>query len=87
MSDGTVSRFLYIGASAHKTTNSVPYELLSVQPNMVHVLIVIRTLAEYKPMFVFGQYENELETPNIGKFFINIIFQICSFQFFSIDSR
>jgi hypothetical protein len=66
MSDGTVSRFIYVGASAHKIVSNVPGEILSVQPNMIHILIVIRILAEYKPVFVYGQYENESELSTTG---------------------
>ncbi|CAF4574724.1 unnamed protein product [Rotaria socialis] len=63
MSDGTVSRFIYIATSAHKPVDP-PGEILSPQPNMVHILIIIRLLGEYKPIFVFGDYEKEPEVPN-----------------------
>ncbi|CAF2764223.1 unnamed protein product [Rotaria sp. Silwood2] len=66
MSDGTVSRYIYIGASAHKTMNNTPTGVLSVQPNIVHILIVIRLLAEYKPIFVFTQHEEENKIPTTG---------------------
>lgn len=80
MSDGTVSRFMYIGVSAHKSITEAPTEVLSFQPNMIHVLMVIRLIAEYKPIFVFGQYENECEVLKTG--FNNIfvfLFDIFSF--------
>ncbi|CAF1451835.1 unnamed protein product [Adineta steineri] len=63
MSDGAVSRFLYITASAHKPVSGPPSKILSIQPNMVHILIVMRLIGEYKPILVFGQYKNESEVP------------------------
>ena len=66
MSDGTVSRFIYIGVSAQKSVTEAPSEVLSFQPNMVRILMIIRVLAEYKPIFVFGQYKNEFEVSNTG---------------------
>ncbi|CAF1372439.1 unnamed protein product [Rotaria sordida] len=64
MSDGTTSRFLYISASAHKPVSNLSGEILSLQPNMVHILIIIRLIGEYKPIFIFGQYAKEFEVPN-----------------------
>ncbi|CAF1454186.1 unnamed protein product [Adineta steineri] len=61
MSDGAVSRFLYITSSAHKPVSGPPSKILSIQPNMVHILIVMRLIGEYKPILVFGQYKNESE--------------------------
>ena len=66
MSDGTVSRFIFVCSSVHKAVGSVPGEILSVQPNMIHILIVIRILAEHKPIFVYGQYESECDTLSKG---------------------
>ncbi|CAF1480285.1 unnamed protein product [Adineta steineri] len=63
MSDGAVSRFLYITSSAHKPVSGPPSNILSIQPNMVHILIIMRLISEYKPILVFGQYKNESEVP------------------------
>ncbi|CAF0827375.1 unnamed protein product [Adineta steineri] len=63
-SDGTISRYLFITTSGHKIANNIPTEILSVQPNIVHVLIVLRLLAQYKPIFVFGEHESP---PNLAK--------------------
>ena len=68
MSDGTISRYLFVTTSAHKTSNNIPSEILSVQPNIVHILIVARLLAQYKPIFVFGEYQSEDDLPTLGKF-------------------
>lgn len=66
MSDGTISRYLFVTASAHKTCNNIPTQILSVQPNIVHILIVARLLALHKPIFVFGEHESENETDISG---------------------
>ena len=66
MTDGTVSRFMYVCTSAHKCAINTPTEILSVQPNIVHVLIAIRVLAEYDPIFVFAQHEQDCETSTTG---------------------
>ncbi|CAF1278145.1 unnamed protein product [Didymodactylos carnosus] len=66
MSDGTISRYMYVGASAHKASNVMPMEILSVQPNIVHILIVARLLAQYKPIFVFAQHPEEDAVPTSG---------------------
>ncbi|CAF1433477.1 unnamed protein product [Adineta steineri] len=42
MSDGTIIRYLFITTSVHKTSNDIPSVILSIQPNIVHVLIVLR---------------------------------------------
>ncbi|CAF1452039.1 unnamed protein product [Adineta steineri] len=42
MSDGTISRYLFNTTSVDKTSNDIPSKILSVQPNIVHVLIVLR---------------------------------------------
>jgi len=86
MSDGTVSRFIYIGASAHKTVTSLPAQILSVQPNIVHILAVIRILAEYKPILVYGHYNSESESPTTG-IFIHIVFLMFLCCFFSFCTR
>ncbi|CAF1517353.1 unnamed protein product [Adineta ricciae] len=62
-SDGTISRYLFITTSVYKTSNDLPSEILSVQPNIVHVLIVLRLLAEHKPMFVFAQHQSPISSP------------------------
>jgi hypothetical protein len=69
MTDGTVSRFLYICTSAHKSAITTPTEILSVQPNIVHILIAIRVLAEYEPIFFFAQHERDGETSTTGVLF------------------
>ncbi|UJR11956.1 hypothetical protein I4U23_016134 [Adineta vaga] len=66
-SDGTISRYLFITTSVHKASNNIPSEILSVQPNIVHVLIVLRLLAQYKPIFVFGEHQSP---PNLPKLII-----------------
>ncbi|CAF1225115.1 unnamed protein product [Rotaria sordida] len=66
-SDGTISRYLFITTSVHKTSNDIPSEILSVQPNIVHVLVVLRLLAQYKPIFVFGEHQSP---PNLPKLII-----------------
>jgi hypothetical protein len=68
MSDGTISRYLFITTSVHKTLNDMPSEILSIQPNIVHVLIVLRLLAQYKPIFVFGQHQSPNNLPKLSKF-------------------
>ncbi|CAF1538143.1 unnamed protein product, partial [Adineta ricciae] len=65
MSDGTVSRYLFVTTCAHKSLNDVPSEILSVQPNTVHILIVLRLLAQYKLIFVFGQHQLPVIVPKI----------------------
>lgn len=62
-SDGTISRYLFVTTSGHKTSNELPDEILSVQPNIVHILIAVRLLAQYKPIFVFGEYPSEKHLP------------------------
>ncbi|CAF1527429.1 unnamed protein product [Adineta ricciae] len=62
-SDGTISRYLFITTSVYKTSNDLPSEILSVQPNIVHVLIVLRLLAEHKPIFVFAQHQSLISSP------------------------
>ena len=66
MSDGTTSRYMYIVSSAHKTVYNMPTEILSVQPNIVHILIIIRILAQYKPIFTFAQHQEENEISTTG---------------------
>jgi hypothetical protein len=80
MSDGTVSRFLYICTSAHKPVSDSPGEILSLQPNMVHILTIIRLIGEYEPIFVYGKYENESEVSNTGSYhsFLWFIFYFSS---------
>jgi hypothetical protein len=68
MSDGTISRYLFITTSIYKTSNDTPSEILSVQPNIVHVLIVLRLLAQYRPIFVFGQHQSPINLPKLSKF-------------------
>ncbi|CAF1507911.1 unnamed protein product [Adineta steineri] len=68
MSDGTISRYLFITTSVHKTSNDIPSEILSIQPNIVHVLIVLRILAQYKPIFVFGEHQSPINLPKLSKF-------------------
>lgn len=68
MTDGTVSRFMYICTTANKSNVNTPKEILSVQPNIVHVLMIIRVLAEYKPIFVFAQHEQNCEASTAGTF-------------------
>lgn len=68
MSDGAISRYLFVTTSAHKTSNELPSEILSVQPNIVHILIVIRLLAQYKPIFVFGEYPSQNDLPTSSEF-------------------
>lgn len=68
MSDGTISRYLFITTSVHKTSNNIPSEILSVQPNIVHILIVLRLLAQYKPIFVFGEHQSPINLPKLSKF-------------------
>ncbi|UJR24350.1 hypothetical protein I4U23_005727 [Adineta vaga] len=70
MSDGTISRYLFVTTSVHKTPNKIPSEILSVQPNIVHILIVLRLLAEYKPIFVFGEHQSPTDLPKVSEFFI-----------------
>ncbi|CAF1534404.1 unnamed protein product [Adineta ricciae] len=65
MSDGTISRYLFVTTSVHKTPNTIPSEILSVQPNIVHVLIVLRLLAEYKPIFVFSEHQSPIDLPKL----------------------
>ncbi|CAF4911251.1 unnamed protein product, partial [Rotaria socialis] len=62
MSDGTMNHYMYIGASARKPLNIAQTEILSAQPDIVHILIVVRLLEEYRPIFVFGQHVEEHET-------------------------
>ncbi|CAF2060489.1 unnamed protein product [Rotaria magnacalcarata] len=66
MSDGTVSRYMYICASAHKPTNLVPQHALFVQPNIVHILIVVRLLVQYRPVLVFARHAEDHSTPVPG---------------------
>ncbi|CAF4476991.1 unnamed protein product, partial [Rotaria magnacalcarata] len=66
MSDGTVSRYMYICASAHKPTNLVPQHVLFVQPNIVHILIVVRLLVQYRPVLVFARHAEDHSTPVPG---------------------
>jgi hypothetical protein len=56
MSDGTVSQFIYIGSSAHKPLMNPSGDILSIQPNMT----------QYKPISVYGEYENEREISTTG---------------------
>ncbi|CAF1433526.1 unnamed protein product [Adineta steineri] len=65
MSDGTISRYLFITTSVHKTSNDIPSEILSVQPNIVHILIVLRILVQYKPIFVFGEHQFPINLPKL----------------------
>lgn len=67
-SDGLISRYLFVTTSAHKPSNQLPREILSVQPNIVHILIVTRLLAQYKPIFVFGEYPSQNDLPVSGEF-------------------
>ena len=67
-SDGAISRFLFITTSAHKTSNNIPTEILSVQSNIVHILIVARILVQYKPIFVFGEYQSQNDLPTLSEF-------------------
>lgn len=67
-SDGTISRYLFVTTSAHKTSNELPEEILSVQPNIVHILIVVRLLAQYKPIFVFGEYSSQKHPRSSSEF-------------------
>jgi hypothetical protein len=67
-SDGTISRYLFITTSVYKASNNIPSEILSVQPNIVHVLIVLRLLAQYKPTFVFGEHQSPPNLPKLSKF-------------------
>jgi hypothetical protein len=67
-SDGTISRFLFVTTSAHKTSNDIPTEILSVQPNIVHILIIARLLAQYKPIFVFGEHQTRNDLRTSGEF-------------------
>ncbi|CAF0973081.1 unnamed protein product [Adineta ricciae] len=62
-SDGTISRYLFITTSVYKASNDLPTEILSVQPNIVHILIVLRLLAEHKPIFVFAQHQSPISSP------------------------
>ena len=68
MSDGTISRYLFVTTSTHKTSDNLPNEILSVQPNIVHILIVVRLLAQHKPIFVFGEYQSQNDLPTSGEF-------------------
>ncbi|CAF1471310.1 unnamed protein product [Adineta steineri] len=73
MSDGTISRYVFITTSVHKTSNDIPSEILSVQPNIVHVLIVLRIsyfhypiptaepISNLKPRVVVGIKESDIE--------------------------
>ncbi|CAF1344855.1 unnamed protein product [Rotaria sordida] len=65
MSDGTISRYLFITTSIQKTSNNLPSEILSVQPNIVHILIVLRLLGQYKPIFVFGPHQSPMNLPKL----------------------
>lgn len=67
-SDGCISRYLLVTTSAYKTSNELPDEILSVQPNIVHVLTVVRLLAQYKPIFVFGEYARQKNSQSSCKF-------------------
>ncbi|CAF1407606.1 unnamed protein product [Adineta steineri] len=68
MSDGTIIRYLFITTSVHKTSNDIPSVILSIQPNIVHVLIVLRILVQYKPIFVFGEHQSPINLPKLNKF-------------------
>jgi hypothetical protein len=68
MFDGTISRYLFVTSSAQKSSNGITIEILSVQPNTVHILIVARLLAQYKPIFVFGEHQSQNDLPTLGEF-------------------
>lgn len=59
---------MMVCASAHKSVTETPSEVLAFQPNMVHILMIVRILAEYKPIFVFGQYPSEREVSHKGSY-------------------